>query len=46
MIQVFTGPTVAQIHIAAAITYTMIVLLAAILAKGRETGLQGWLRVG
>lgn len=46
MIQVFTGPTVDQIHIAAAITYTMIVLLAAILAKGRETGLQGWLRVG
>ncbi len=46
LIQVFTGPTVDQIHIAAAITYTMIVLLAAILAKGRATGLQGWLRVG
>ena len=39
-------PDGGQIHIAAAITYTMIVLLAAILAKGRATGLQGWLRVG
>ena len=46
MVQVFTGPTTDQIHIAAAITYTMIVLLSAILAKGRATGLQGWLRVG
>jgi hypothetical protein len=46
MIQVFTGPTVQQIHIAAAITYTMIVLLAALLAKGRATGPQAWLRVG
>ncbi|MDG6109438.1 hypothetical protein Daura_04125 [Dactylosporangium aurantiacum] len=46
MIQVFTGPTVDQIHIAAAITYTMIVLLSAVLAKGRATGLQAWLRVG
>ncbi|MET7427013.1 hypothetical protein [Dactylosporangium sp. NPDC005555] len=45
-IQVFTGPTVQQIHIAAAITYTMIVLLAGILAKGRATGLEAWLRVG
>ncbi|GAA1522987.1 hypothetical protein GCM10009827_044210 [Dactylosporangium maewongense] len=46
IVQVFTGPTVDQIHIAAAITYTMIVLLAAALAKGRATGLQAWLRVG
>ncbi|WP_432834895.1 hypothetical protein [Dactylosporangium sp. CA-092794] len=46
MVQWVTGITADQIHITAAITYTMIVFLAAVLAKGRATGLEAWLRVG
>ena len=36
------GPDV--IHIAAAVTYTLLVLLAALLAKGRATGREGLVR--
>ncbi len=37
------GPDV--VHICAAMTYTLLVLLAALLAKGRSTGREGWVRM-
>ena len=46
LVQLIVGVSADQVHMTAAITYTMIVLLAAVLAKGRATGLQAWLRVG
>src|SRR5205085_10813366 len=46
IVQWFTGVTADQVHVTAAITYTMIIFLAAVLAKGRATGLESWLRVG
>jgi hypothetical protein len=46
IVQWFTGVTAGQVHVTAAITYTMIVCLAAVLAKGRSTGPEAWLRVG
>ncbi len=33
------------IHVSAAITYTLLVLLAALLAKGRATGREAWVRM-
>ncbi|WP_432985562.1 hypothetical protein [Dactylosporangium sp. CA-233914] len=46
IVQWFTGLTADQVHVTAAITYTMIVLLAAYVAKGAATGLAAWLRAG
>ncbi|MGI5247156.1 hypothetical protein [Dactylosporangium sp. CA-139066] len=46
IVQWFTGVTAGQVHVTAAITYTMIVFLAAVLAKGRTSGREAWLRVG
>lgn len=46
MVQWLTGVTADQVHVTAAITYTIIVFLAAVLAKGRATGPEAWLRVG
>ncbi|MEU7875591.1 hypothetical protein [Dactylosporangium sp. NPDC049140] len=46
IVQWFTGVTADQVHVTAAITYTMILFLAAALAKGRATGREAWLRVG
>ncbi|WP_433056273.1 hypothetical protein [Dactylosporangium sp. CS-033363] len=46
IVQWFTGVTADQVHVTAAITYTMIVFLAAALAKGRATGKEAWLRIG
>ncbi|MEV8513202.1 hypothetical protein [Dactylosporangium sp. NPDC051484] len=46
IVQWFTGLTADQVHVTAAITYTMIFFLAAVLAKGRATGVEGWLRIG
>ncbi|GAA2382328.1 hypothetical protein [Dactylosporangium salmoneum] len=46
IVQWFTGVTADQVHVTAAITYTMIVFVAAWLAKGRATGLEAWLRIG
>ena len=37
------GPSV--VHICAAMTYTLLVLLAALLAKGRATGREAWVRM-
>ncbi|MFB9448438.1 hypothetical protein Dvina_04420 [Dactylosporangium vinaceum] len=46
IVQWFTGVTADQIHVTAAITYTIIVFLAAALAKGKSAGLEAWLRIG
>jgi hypothetical protein len=46
LVQLVTGVNVDQVNIAAAITYTMIVVLAAVVARGRATGLEAWLRAG
>jgi hypothetical protein len=46
LVQLVVGVSADQVHVTAAITYTMIVILAAVLAKGRATGLQAWLRAG
>ncbi|WP_433083184.1 hypothetical protein ACQP1P_03945 [Dactylosporangium sp. CA-052675] len=46
IVQWFTGVTADQVHVTAAITYTMIVFVAAALAKGRAEGREAWLRVG
>ncbi|HTJ32392.1 MAG TPA: hypothetical protein VL738_04120 [Dactylosporangium sp.] len=46
VVQWFTGVSAGQVHVTAAITYTMIVFLAAVLAMGRSTGREAWLRAG
>jgi hypothetical protein len=46
LVQLIVGVSADQVHVTAAITYTMIIILAAVLAKGRATGPQAWLRVG
>ena len=45
LVEVFRGLGPADVHIAAAITYTLLVVLAGLLAKGRKTGTEGLVRV-
>jgi hypothetical protein len=45
LIEAALGPVPAVIHVAAAMTYTLAVLLAAVLAKGGATGREGALRM-
>jgi hypothetical protein len=45
LVEVFRGLSPADVHICAAITYTLLVVLAGLLAKGRKTGKEGLIRV-
>ncbi|GAA0706351.1 hypothetical protein Drose_03685 [Dactylosporangium roseum] len=46
LVQFLTGVTADQVHVTAAITYVLIIFVAAGLARGRATGPEAWLRVG
>jgi hypothetical protein len=45
LVEIFRGLGPAVVHISAAITYTMLVILAGLLAKGDKTGKEGLIRV-
>jgi hypothetical protein len=45
VVETFRGFGAFDVHIAAALTYTLLVLLAGLLAKGRKTGAEGLVRV-
>jgi hypothetical protein len=45
LIEIFRGLRPGDVHIAAALTYTLLVVLAGLLAKGRKTGTEGLVRV-
>jgi hypothetical protein len=45
LVEVFRGLGPADVHIAAALTYTLLVVLAGFLAKGTKTGIEGLVRV-
>lgn len=45
LVEVFRGLGPADVHVSAAVTYTLLVLLAGLLAKGRSTGRAAVLRV-
>src|SRR5215469_13769476 len=45
LVGVFRGLGPADVHVSAAVTYTLLVLLAGLLARGRATGRAGLLRV-
>ena len=45
LVEVFRGLGPADVHVSAAVTYTLLVLLAGLLAKGRATGRAALLRV-
>jgi hypothetical protein len=45
LVEVFRGLGPADVHVSAAVTYTLLVLLAGLLAKGRATGRAGLFRV-
>lgn len=45
LVEVFRGLGPADVHVSAALTYTLLVLLAGLLAKGRATGRAALLRV-
>jgi hypothetical protein len=44
-VELVHGLSADVVHICAAITYTLLVLLAALLAKGRTTGREAWVRM-
>ncbi|HEY7260598.1 MAG TPA: hypothetical protein VH589_03830 [Trebonia sp.] len=44
-VEIFRGLGPADVHVAAALTYTLLVVLASLLAKGRATGREGLVRV-
>ncbi|MFB9182308.1 hypothetical protein ACFFX1_29575 [Dactylosporangium sucinum] len=46
LVQYVTGVSADQVHVTAALTYVLIVLFAAALARGRATGREAWFRVG
>jgi hypothetical protein len=46
LIELVRGLNQGDVHVAAAMTYTLVVLLAALLAKGRSTGREAALRAG
>jgi hypothetical protein len=45
LVEAVRGLSPSAVHIASALTYTLAVLLAALLAKGRATGREGLVRV-
>jgi len=45
LVGIFRGLGPADVHVSAAITYTLLVLLAGLLAKGKKTGKEGLARV-
>lgn len=45
LVELMRGLGAADLHIAAALTYTLLVLLAGLVAKGRATGTEGLVRV-
>lgn len=45
VVEIFRGLGPADVHVAAALTYTLLVVLASLLAKGRATGREGLVRV-
>lgn len=45
LVEIFRGLGPADVHVAAALTYTLLVVLASLLAKGRATGREGLVRV-
>ena len=45
LVEIFRGLSPAVVHICAAITYTLLVVLASLLAKGDKTGKEGLIRV-
>ncbi|HEY2638538.1 MAG TPA: hypothetical protein VGI66_01455 [Streptosporangiaceae bacterium] len=45
LVEIFLGISPAVVHVSAAITYTLLVLLAGLLAKGNKTGKEGLCRV-
>src|SRR3984957_8342939 len=45
LVELLRGLGPADVHVSAAITYTLLVLLAGLLAKGRKTGREGLIRV-
>jgi hypothetical protein len=45
LVEIFRGLGPADVHTAAALTYTLLVVLASLLAKGRATGREGLVRV-
>jgi hypothetical protein len=45
LVELFRGLGPADVHVSAAITYTLLVLLAGLLAKGNKTGREGLIRV-
>jgi hypothetical protein len=45
LVEVFRGLGPADVHTAAAVTYTLLVVLAGLLAKGNKTGKEGLVRV-
>jgi hypothetical protein len=45
LVEAFRGLGAADVHTAAALTYTLLVLLAGLVAKGRATGAEGLVRV-
>ena len=45
LVEIFRGLGPADVHVSAAITYTLLVLLAGLLAKGKKTGKEGLVRV-
>jgi hypothetical protein len=45
LVEIFRGLGPADVHIASALTYTLLVVLASLVAKGRATGTEGLVRV-
>jgi hypothetical protein len=45
LVELVHGLNADVVHIGAALTYTLLTALAALLAKGRATGAQGWVRM-
>ena len=45
LVEIIRGLGPVDVHVAAALSYTLLVVLAGLLAKGRATGLQGLVRV-
>lgn len=45
VVEIFRGLGPADVHIAASLTYTLLVVLASLVAKGRATGAEGLVRV-
>ncbi|GIJ47555.1 hypothetical protein Val02_44410 [Virgisporangium aliadipatigenens] len=46
LVELFYGLRADVVHVAAAVTYTLTVLLVAVVARGSATGREGWLRAG